>query len=57
MDDLHVDDQLLAIVIDDQGADAATARLEGLSEAGPEVGLVQNGEGLLDIASLGHRDN
>jgi hypothetical protein len=57
MDDLHVDDELLAIIIDDQGADAATARLEGLSEAGPEVGLVQDREGLLDVASLGHRDN
>lgn len=50
MDDLHVDSELTAVVIDDEDADRATAALEGLSEAGPEVGLVDDWEGLLDIA-------
>lgn len=54
MDDLHVDSELTAVVIDDEDADGATAALEGLGEAGPEVGLVDDWEGLLDIASLGH---
>lgn len=54
VDDLHVDGELLAVVVDDQDADAATARLESLGEAGVQVGLVNDRQTLLDVASLGH---
>jgi hypothetical protein len=50
VDDTHVDSQLAAVVVDDQDADGATTSLEGLGEAGPEVGLVDDWEGLLDVA-------
>jgi hypothetical protein len=54
MNHLQVNDKLSAIIIDDQGTDAATTRLEGVSQFRPKVGLVEDGKGLLDIASLGH---
>jgi hypothetical protein len=57
MDDLHVDDELVAMVVDDQGADAATTRLEGLGQSRPKVGLINDTKGLLDIASLSHGNN
>jgi len=52
--DLHVDGELAAVVADDEDAHAATAGLEGFGQAAPEVGLVNDGEGLLDVAGLGH---
>ena len=57
MDDLHVDSHLAAVVGDDQDADAAAARLERLLETAPEAALVNDGQVLLDIASLGHGDD
>ncbi len=57
MDGLHVDGELTTVIADDQDADAATTGLEGLGETGPEVGLVDDWEGLLDITSLGHGNN
>jgi hypothetical protein len=54
VDDLHVDGHLATRVVEDQDADAATARLESVGEARPEVGLVNDGQALLDIAGLGH---
>ena len=54
MEDLHVDDKLAAVVVDDKNSDAAAACLKGFGEAGPEVGLIDDWEGLLDIAGLGH---
>ena len=54
MENLHVDDELAAAIIDDEDPDAATTSLEGFAEAGPEVGLIDDGEGLLDITGLGH---
>lgn len=54
MDDLHVDAELAAAVVEDEHADAAAARVEGGLEALPEVGLVHDGEVLLDVAGLGH---
>jgi len=57
VDDLHVNSELAAVVIDDQDADGATARLEGVLETRPQVGLLNDGEGLLDITSLGHGNN
>lgn len=52
--DLHVDGELLAAVVEDKDADAATARLKSLGEARVQVGLVNDGQALLDVAGLGH---
>ena len=57
MDHLHVNSHLAAVVVDDENADAAAAGLERVGQAGPEVGLVNDGEALLDITRLGHGDN
>lgn len=57
MNDLHVDSQLAAVVVNNQDADGATARLEGALQTSPEVGLVNDREALLDVASLGHGDD
>lgn len=57
VDDLHVDSELATAVVDDEDADGATAGLEGLAEAGPEVGLVDDLDGGLDVAGLGHGDD
>lgn len=57
MDDLHVDGHLAAVVGDDQDTDAAAARLESLLQTAPEAALVNDGQVLLDIASLGHGDD
>jgi len=54
MKDLHIDDQLLSMVADDQNADRTTAGVKRLAQAGPEVRLVDDGEAGFDIASLGH---
>jgi hypothetical protein len=54
---LHVDGHLAAVVADDQDADAAAARLESLLETRPQAALVNDGEVLLDIASLSHGDD
>jgi len=54
MNDFQVDGELATVVVDDEDADAATAGIEGFREAGPKVGLVDDGDGLLDIAGLGH---
>lgn len=57
MDDLHVNGELSATIVEDQDADGATARLESLGKASVKVGLVDDGETLLDVAGLGHGDN
>ena len=57
VDDLHVNAELAAAVVENKDANAATAGVEGSLEAVPEVGLVHDGEVLLDIASLGHGDD
>lgn len=57
MDDLHVDGHLATVVGDDEDTDGAAARLESLLETVPERALVNDGEVLLDIASLGHGDD
>src|SRR3954466_12199120 len=54
MNDLQVDDELIAIVVDDQDTETATTRLEGISQLGPEVGLIDDGKALLDVARFGH---
>jgi len=57
VDDLHVNGELSTTVVEDQNADGATARLESLGKASVEVGLVNDGKTLLDVAGLGHGDN
>lgn len=57
MHDLHVNGELLSVVVEDKDAEAATARLEGACEAAVEVGLVNDLETLLDVTSLGHGDD
>jgi hypothetical protein len=54
MEDLQVHGKLTAMVIDDENANAATARLESLGQAGPKIRLINDGNGLLDITGLGH---
>jgi hypothetical protein len=57
VDDLVVDDELTATVVDDKGADGATAIGEGLADALVEVILRDDGKTLLDIAGLSHGDD
>jgi len=54
MDDFVVDSHLLTVIIDDKDADAATAVVERLCQAGEETTLVKDRKALLDITSLGH---
>lgn len=57
MDDLVVDSHLHTLVVNDEDADAATAVVERLGQAGDETALVKDGKALLDITRLGHGDN
>jgi hypothetical protein len=54
VDDLHVNGELTGTVVEDEDTDGATAGLESAAEAGVEVGLVNDGETLLDVTSLSH---
>lgn len=56
MDDLVVDDELTATVVDDKGTDRATAVSEGIADALEEVALGDDRESLLDITRLSHGD-
>lgn len=56
MDDLVVDDELTATVVDDEGTDGTTAVSEGIADALEEVALGDDIETLLDITALGHGD-
>lgn len=56
VDDLEVDDELTATVVDDKGADGATAVGKGITDALEQVALGDDGQTLLDIAGLGHGD-
>jgi hypothetical protein len=57
VDDLVVDSHLLTFVRDNKDTDATAAIVERLCEAVEEAALVEDGEALLDITSLGHGDN
>lgn len=57
MDDLHVNGELLAVVVEDKDTEAAAARLEGTRKTTGQVGLVNDLETLLDVTSLGHGDD
>lgn len=54
MDDLEVNNELTATVVDDKGTDGATAVGEGITNALGQTTLSDNGEGLLDVTVLGH---
>lgn len=54
VDNLHLNSELTATVVENKDTDAATARLESALETRPQVGLVNDLQTLLDIASLGH---
>lgn len=56
VDDLVVDNELTATVVDDKGTDGATAIGEGLGDALVEATLGDDLETLLDITGLGHGD-
>jgi hypothetical protein len=57
VDNLVVNSHLHTIVIDDEDADAATAVVEGLCQAGDKTALVKDGKTLLDITRLSHGNN
>lgn len=54
VNNLEVNSQLAALVVDDKDADGATTVVKGLGEAGEETGLVNDGDTLLDITTLSH---
>lgn len=56
VDDLEVDDELTATVVDDEGTDGATAVGEGIADALEEITLGDDGETLLDVTGLSHSD-
>jgi len=57
VNDLVVDGKFLAVIADDENADAATAIVKGIAEAVEQVALINDWETLFDITSLGHGDN
>lgn len=57
VDDLVVNDQLTATLVDDQSTDAATALGVGVADATVEVTLRDDRETLADVTALGHGDN
>lgn len=54
VDDLHLNSELTAAIVENEDTDAAAARLESLLETRPQVGLVNDAQALLDITGLGH---
>ena len=54
MDDLEVNNELTATVVDDEGTDRATAIGEGLVDTAGQGTLGDDGETLLDVTGLGH---
>lgn len=56
VDDLEVDDELAATVVDDEGTDGATAVGKGIADALEQTTLGDDGKTLLDITGLGHGD-
>jgi len=57
MDDLVVDDELPATIIDDESSNTATTIVEGTADLAVETTLVDNWKTLLDITGLSHADN
>lgn len=56
MDDLEVDNELTATVVNDEGTDGATAVGEGIADTLEQTTLGDDGQTLLDITGLGHSD-
>jgi len=54
VDDLVVDDELTAVVVDDEDADGSTAVVKALRDTVEEVALVEDGQTSLDLTGLGH---
>lgn len=54
MDDLVVDNKLATTIVDDQSTNTSTALSERFADAVEETALVNDGETLFDVASLGH---
>jgi len=54
---LHVDNELAAVVAEDENAHGAAARLKRLLQTVREVGLVSDGDAGLDVTALGHGDD
>ena len=57
VDNLVVNNQLTATIIDDESADASTAITEGIADTVEQIALVNDGKTLLDITSFGHGNN
>lgn len=57
VDDLVVNDELTASVVDDNSADGATALTVGLADTVEEVTLGNDLETLADVTGLGHGDD
>lgn len=57
MNDLVVNSQLTAAIVDDEDTDASAAIGKGFVQSSPQSTLVNNGKTLLDITSLGHGNN
>jgi hypothetical protein len=57
MDDLHVNGELTACIINNENTNAATTSLKGLGKTTQEVGLINDWDRLLDITSLSHGNN
>lgn len=54
MDDLQVDNQLPATVVDDEHSDATSAIVKGSLNLSQQPSLVHDPNALLDVTSLGH---
>ena len=54
VDDLVVNNQLAATVVDDQSANAAAALGVGVTDTAEEVALGNDGQTLADVTGLGH---
>jgi hypothetical protein len=54
VDDLVVNDELTTTIVDDQSTDTTAALRESLANLAEKLTLGDDGEGLLDITSLGH---
>jgi len=57
MDDLVVDSQLAATVVDDKHTYRAASVTESFVDTLKQLVLIDDGETLLDITSLGHGNN
>lgn len=57
VDDLIINYQLAATIIDDESTNASATVTEGITDTVKQVTLVNNGEALLDITGLSHGDD